>query len=342
MLKLGSALQKQGSKTLLQRSRALERSPLQNSLRAKARQRASLSRSTQKRKRSTSASVTPDRIKLPAVDSNSPTIISSPEVVLESPSPAVLKKKTQSSSVQASATGLSALHQLYALPVFSKTGSSSSSVQAGSSSSSAAVLPEPAFVQYLDSRTQTMVRRYSNRLVHATMLPGNDGFAVAKFPDEVELQPTPLPNLLLPLQSSLVMPAGVAKRPAMKRPASQADVLKRPSLQEKLSATDMAEDAEEEHDFEDDQALPEEEVAEQSPDLVPCKYIKMWYAPIGKRTTGAWAIREAPGKQLFQISNRQKSKSELEVVIDQGLALLARGKAVDEVKATCKARAATL
>jgi len=246
VLKLGSALQKQGSKTLLQRSRALERSPLQNSLRAKARQRASLSRSTQKRKRSTSASVTPDRIKLPAVDSNSPTIISSPEVVLESPSPAVLKKKTQSSSVQASATGLSALHQLYALPVFSKTGSSSSSVQAGSSSSSAAVLPEPAFVQYLDSRTQTMVRRYSNRLVHATMLPGNDGFAVAKFPDEVELQPTPLPNLLLPLQSSLVMPAGVAKRPAMKRPASQADVLKRPSLQEKLSATDMAEDAEEE------------------------------------------------------------------------------------------------
>ena len=63
----------------------------------------------------------------------------------------------------------------------------------------------------------------------------------------------------------------------------------------------------------------------------------MWYK------VGAYAIRIAGGgRQLFQISKKGASKEQLERIILQGLQMLKEVKPVDEVKATCKARAATL
>ena len=82
-----------------------------------------------------------------------------------------------------------------------------SSQEVKRSSGSRDLVPNDPYIEFLDMKACKLVRRYGDKLVEATMKPGDDGFAIAWFGDESIV--TEMPNLMLePV---------VFKRPAAKQ-----------------------------------------------------------------------------------------------------------------------------
>ena len=69
------------------------------------------------------------------------------------------------------------------------------------------------FIEFLDMKVCKLVRRYADKLVEATMKPGDDGFAIAWFGDESIV--TEMPNLMLePVVCKRPAARQVKKKPA--------------------------------------------------------------------------------------------------------------------------------
>ena len=56
-----------------------------------------------------------------------------------------------------------------------------SSQEVKRSSGSRDLVPNDPYIEFLDMKACKLVRRYGDKLVEATMKPGDDGFAIAEF-----------------------------------------------------------------------------------------------------------------------------------------------------------------
>lgn len=185
--------------------------------------------------------------------------------------------------------------------------------------------PASKCVQYVDPLAKALVRVADGKVIAtAKMLPGPDGFARGVFPGETEEHCTDMPNLYL-LPPVMKKPAAaVRKKPAALQPAPSEEEAVDEDLPEDLH-TDPG------HQEQEDGLSPEEANLLQSsgrpkPEL---KYQKMYY-----KASGAWAVRQGfcAKKQLFQIKNSNKTKEELEKIVDAALIKLSEGMLEEAVK----------
>ena len=195
-------------------------------------------------------------------------------------------------------------------------------------------------VQFFDSKSRCLVRIENGITIRAIMTAGPQGFAIAQFPGESAKHKTEMPNIVLTLKEQAPGPPkpAVCKRPAGKIKA-KAKKVKAGEIKAKAKM-DEDEEAEveevEEAEVEEVEEAEVEEVEEVSavapppppvlraPGVNSNNYVKMFY----KAPRNAWAVRQAflPKKQLFQITSRTKTRSELEVVADEAITMLRSGR----------------
>ena len=174
-------------------------------------------------------------------------------------------------------------------------------------------------VQYWDAAAQAMARLHKGETVHAKMQAGSDGFQIAVWPDGQQCG-TEQPNVLVPVQR----PGASAKSASRKKPAAAAAVWKKPS-----AANVIEQDSNEDSDPEDLEAS----AADLSKAAIG--FIAMPYP------TGAVALRQTTGhkRQLWQISDKNKTKEDLKKICIQASHMIASGElTIEDSKAWAKSQ----
>lgn len=187
------------------------------------------------------------------------------------------------------------------------------------------------YVQYVDPLAKALVRVADGKLIAtAKMSPGPDGFARGVFPGETEEHCTDMPNLyLLPPVIKKKPAAAVRKKPAVLHPVpseEEAEDEQAPDNIEEDEHTDPGHRETQEDGFSPEEATLLKSSGQRKPEL---KYVKMYY-----KNSGAWAVRQGfcAKKQLFQIKNPNKTKDQLEKIVDAALLKLSGGMLEEAVK----------
>jgi hypothetical protein len=203
--------------------------------------------------------------------------------------------------------------------------------------------PGQKYVQYLDSTAKALVRVVDGKIIaKAVMIPGPTGFAQGVFPGEAEEFETDMPNLyLLPPVIKKKPAAGIRKKPAGRKGAVPPEEALDECVPEEHEEPENEEANEEEGGLEEVFAPAQEEHLLEEPvtKKVVLKYPKMFY-----KASGAWAIRQnfCAKKQVFQIKNKNKTKEQLENVVDIAISKLMAGMSEQAAKSWAQAAACEL
>ena len=158
---------------------------------------------------------------------------------------------------------------------------------------------------------------------------GPYGFAQGVFPGHTQVFDSDMPNLYL-------LPVAVQQKDACrKRPASKAGVAPEfPPGEEEAEEEEEEQDEQEQQDEQQQQMErqePEEQDEPEEPIAAPAapQYRKRFW-----KKSGAWAVRSKffGRRQIFQVTCAQKSKQQLENIVDATILRLSSGQSEAEVK----------